>query len=431
MKRALLAGIAMTAIYGAPVIAADMPTRAPVHKSVAHFYDWSGWYAGYNAGVGASQINASTPGDTSGSTDVAGRGFVGGVQGGYNWHITPSAVAGVEGDLGFLRLKRSVIDYDDGETFGVKTQKYATFRARLGYSTGPSLFYLTGGIGLVRLTNTISEGGQGSNSTSRTKPGLVVGAGMETMLGGNWSARIEYLDLRAGDVSTDGDPAEAAKVLFENRFHVFRYGLNYRFGGAAPALPAYNWSGFYAGVNAGVTLSQAGVTAPTAEDAVNVAALSLMGGVHAGYNWQAAPNWFVGVEGDFGFLGADRSLTDWNDSDIDFGIKTGWYGTLRGRLGYSTGPALLYLTGGGALVRVRNNFDDTNDLVASKSKTAAGWTVGAGIETALGQGWTAKTEYLYIDAGENKVFNTAQGDLATFDNRFHVFRLGLNYKFGG
>ena len=172
-------------------------------------------------------------------------------------------------------------------------QGYATFRARLGYSTGPSLFYLTGGIGLVRLTNTISEGGQGSNSTSRTKPGLVVGAGMETMLGGNWSARIEYLDLRVGDVSTDGDPAEAVKVLFENRFHVFRYGLNYRFGGAAPALPAYNWSGFYAGVNAGVTLSQVGVTAPTAEDAVNVAAVSLMGGVHAGYNWQAAPNWFV------------------------------------------------------------------------------------------------------------------------------------------
>ena len=251
-------------------IAADMPTRAPVHKSIAHFYDWSGWYAGYNAGVSASQINASTPGDTSGSTDVAGRGFVGGVQGGYNWHITPSAVAGVEGDLGFLRLKRSVIDYNDGETFSAKTQGYATFRARLGYSTGPSLFYLTGGIGLVRLTNTISEEGQGSNSTSRTKSGLVVGAGMETMLGGNWSARIEYLDLRAGDVSADGDPAEASTVLFENRFHVFRYGLNYRFGGAAPALPAYNWSGFYAGVNAGVTFSQVGVTAPTADDAVTL-----------------------------------------------------------------------------------------------------------------------------------------------------------------
>jgi outer membrane immunogenic protein len=431
MKNVLMAGIATAAIYGAPAIAADVPVKAPVNKAVAHVYDWSGWYAGYNAGVAASQINGSTPGDDTGSTDVAGRGFAGGVQAGYNWHITPGAVAGVEGDLGFLRLKRSVIDYNDGETFSVKTQGYATFRARLGYSTGPSLFYLTGGIGLVRLTNTISEEGQGSNSTSRTKSGLVVGAGMETMLGGNWSARIEYLDLRTGDVSTDGDPAEASTVLFENRFHVFRYGLNYRFGGAAPALPAYNWSGFYAGVNAGVNLSQVGVRAPDAENEVDIASVSFAGGVHAGYNWQAVPNWFVGVEGDFGFLGADRSLIDWNEFDVDFGVKTGWYGTLRGRLGYSTGPALLYLTGGAAIVKLRNNFDDTDILLARKSKTAAGWTVGAGIETVLGQGWTAKTEYLYIDAGKNSVFNDNQGDIATFDNRFHVFRLGLNYKFGG
>ena len=49
----------------------------------------------------------------------------------------------------------------------------------------------------------------------------------------------------------------------------------------------------------------------------------------------------------------------------------------------------------------------------------------------LGQGWTAKTEYLYIDAGKNKVFNDAEGVTATFANRFHVFRLGVNYKFGG
>jgi outer membrane immunogenic protein len=352
------------------------------------------------------------------------------VQGGYNWHITPSAVAGVEGDLGFLRLKRAVINFQDGETFGVKGQGYATLRGRLGYSTGPSLFYLTGGVGLVRLTNTVSEVGDGSESTTRTKAGLVVGAGMETMLGGNWSARVEYLDLRAGDILADGDPAEVDKVLFKNRFHVFRYGLNYRFGGAAPALPAYNWSGFYAGVNAGVSLSQVGVRAPDAENAVDVAALSLMGGVHAGYNWHAAPNWFVGVEGDLGFLGADRSLTDWNDSDINFGVKTGWYGTLRGRVGYSTGPALLYVTGGTAIVKVRNNFDNTV-VAAGESKTAVGWTVGAGIETVLGQGWTAKTEYLYIDAGKNKVFNVSENELATFDNRFHVFRLGLNYKFGG
>ena len=62
---------------------------------------------------------------------------------------------------------------------------------------------------------------------------------------------------------------------------------------------------------------------------------------------------------------------------------------------------------------------------------AAGWTVGGGIEAVLVHNWTAKVEYLYIDAGHQDVFNSALagGTTMRFDNRFHVFRFGLNYQF--
>jgi outer membrane immunogenic protein len=62
-----------------------------------------------------------------------------------------------------------------------------------------------------------------------------------------------------------------------------------------------------------------------------------------------------------------------------------------------------------------------------------GWTAGGGIETKISHRWSAKTEYLYIDAGSNSfaanVFGATQ--IATFKNQYHVIKSGLNYQFGG
>ena len=83
---------------------------------------------------------------------------------------------------------------------------------------------------------------------------------------------------------------------------------------------------------------------------------------------------------------------------------------------------------------IRNNFDDVAEPVfVSKREIAIGWTVGGGIEAVLDRNWTAKTEYLFIDAGNQDVRNPSfspGGDTTRFENRFHVFRFGLNYRFG-
>jgi outer membrane immunogenic protein len=65
----------------------------------------------------------------------------------------------------------------------------------------------------------------------------------------------------------------------------------------------------------------------------------------------------------------------------------------------------------------------------------AGWTAGAGIEGALGGGWSAKLEYLYLDLGklQQTVTTTGVGTVVAFNSRLtdNIVRVGLNYRWGG
>jgi outer membrane immunogenic protein len=65
----------------------------------------------------------------------------------------------------------------------------------------------------------------------------------------------------------------------------------------------------------------------------------------------------------------------------------------------------------------------------------AGWTAGAGLESAWGGGWSVKLEYLYIDLGdtEQTLATPALGTILTDTRRTtdNIVRLGLNYRWGG
>jgi outer membrane immunogenic protein len=169
----------------------------------------------------------------------------------------------------------------------------------------------------------------------------------------------------------------------------------------------------------------------TFSGSLDIADSGFAGGAQAGYNFRVMPGWVAGVEADIGWLGIDRYNKNFG-SDFNFGVNTGWYATVRGRAGRNVGPALLYLTGGAAFVDVGNRFTDNGGIYDnSESRVATGWTIGSGIEAALGGSWTAKTEYLYIDAGSQNVSSPATlGSPTTrFDNRFHIFRFGLSRHF--
>ena len=82
----------------------------------------------------------------------------------------------------------------------------------------------------------------------------------------------------------------------------------------APVPVAYpSWTGFYVGVHAGAAweeISSGSINDPNGLLASGSfpggAALGAVGGIQAGYNWQFAPVWVVGVEGDFSWA----SLSD-------------------------------------------------------------------------------------------------------------------------
>ncbi|ENT05009.1 hypothetical protein C038_01493 [Brucella sp. 63/311] len=138
--------------------------------------------------------------------------------------------------------------------------------------------------------------------------------------------------------------------------------------------------------------------------------------------------------GDLSDIGVAGNL----NGDESFGLETKvqWFGTVRARLGFTpTERLMVYGTGGLAYGKVKTSlsaYDDGESFSAGNSKTKAGWTLGAGVEYAVTNNWTLKSEYLYTDLGKRS-FNYIDEENVNInmENKvnFHTVRLGLNYKF--
>jgi outer membrane immunogenic protein len=189
---------------------------------------------------------------------------------------------------------------------------------------------------------------------------------------------------------------------------------------AAPVfVPAYNWTGFYIGVNGGGGFGSSNWQAAGSHDVSG----GLLGST-VGYNYQFGQA-VAGVEGDFDWTGIKGTT----QSACPFGCQTSnsWISTVRGRLGYAADRYMPYVTGGAAFGNIRAGLPG----FAQSSSTQAGWTLGGGLEAALVGNWTAKVEYLYVDLGSfNCGVNCGLG-LATDNVSFHtnILRAGLNYRF--
>ncbi len=444
MKKLVSAAIAAAVLYGASAFAADMPQKAPVYKAPPMpQWNWTGLYAGVYAGVGLHRSHGLDPtGAAAGEIDYLGTGFTGGGTVGYNWQFDPHWVAGIEGDIGWLGLSHESVQYNDGFNTNSKTSWIGTLRGRFGYSTGPTLAYITGGAAWVHFDDQAVNPPNVPES-NKTRLGFAVGSGIETRLGGNWTFKSEslYVDVGSGDLLPIGF---AGLEVDKHQYLMQRFGVNYLFG-APPsgALPQENWQGFFVGAVAGSAATQTRVA--SADQTVAVGELGNTGsgftaGIIAGYNWQFAPQWVAGVEGDFSWLGIDHSVNDYDDPLSSYSLKTHWLATARARLGYSTGPALLYVTGGGAWVNYEESWHSANSNpafpTASSTKTLSGYAVGGGIETPftffglLGPGLTARSEYLYVNVGNGDTLTQA-GFPVVANHEFHLFRGAVLYRFGG
>jgi len=461
MKNLLLGSAALFVLAGA-ANAADMPVRMPVKAAPVITYDWTGFYVGGYFGSSVEEVRASTnpPGNPAGTrvgqfnVNTAGMLSVGGTVG-YNWQFAPRWLIGLEGDIGTLGVDRTVKEYNDVIIAGSKADWYSTIRARFGYVTGPSLLYVTGGVAFVHTTDTF--GGDSITipaiAATSTRTGWTAGVGIETKLSRNWTTKTEYLFIDTGSSVVGTDPfgvgvapgsGPLVPTTFDHNYHVIKTGLSYKLDGNWEGFPLFgsmlpsdhNWHGFYAGVNVGGGMSLVraiDIGSPTRGEE-DPKGEGFAAGGQIGYNYMLTRRWFVGVEGDIGYLGIHASVDDWFDTTAQFDVKTNWYATARARFGSSTGPALLYVTAGGAWVNFQDGFApktaiSTGDLT---TRTQSGWTIGGGTEVAIDAHWSAKIESLYVDVGHFNHTNTPPplvGFNADFKERFMIVRAGLNFKF--
>ena len=115
---------------------------------------------------------------------------------------------------------------------------------------------------------------------------------------------------------------------------------------AAPA--AYpTWTGYYIGGHVGGVWSTIDFTDVTSVPNVpfNNDTSAFFGGGQAGFNYQLG-NLVIGPEVDVGGMGLSHTVTEVNGLGAVGSVTSGFYFDITGRLGYTWGPALVYIKGG-------------------------------------------------------------------------------------
>jgi outer membrane immunogenic protein len=224
----------------------------------------------------------------------------------------------------------------------------------------------------------------------------------------------------------------------------------------APSLaPADPWNGWYVGGNVGGGFGQANDTTtvggvPFSSTTVNLN--GVIGGAQFGYNYHVDPSWLLGFETDFQGSSEQSSASSTVPVAVPVGIvrlglappntlgdteKLPWFGTVRGRIGWTPNAGLLvYATGGLAYGGITSNETFTSGglpapVNANFNTTRVGWTVGGGAEYFVAKNWTVKGEVLYMDLGS--VTNTFAAGAFPVVVSAHITdiiaRVGFNYHF--
>ena len=182
--------------------------------------------------------------------------------------------------------------------------------------------------------------------------------------------------------------------------------------------PAFNWTGFYAGVHAGGGWADYNASF-NGNQQFQKTGSGALGGVQVGYNYQI--NQFViGAQTDMAYTGIQASATA--PTGLDVKGETHWLGTTTVRAGYAADTWLFYAKGGLAYAETEANF-----RIFSQSGWNTGWVAGAGIEKAFTPHVTGFLEYNYLDLGDLDV-DTSKGS-ASVSQSFNTVKVGINYKF--
>jgi outer membrane immunogenic protein len=278
MKKRMVIAFFATSLTAGASFAADWPLMGPqLYPSAPRMaVDWTGINFGVNAGYGWAQGSSNTVfgggtqnaslggfivqqalpttgiggfgatelGGTSLSSSSSPRGGIAGGQVGFNWQAG-MVVFGAELDAQWSGQSNAVSLICTPPrpgctaTEAIQIRSLTTGRARIGLAFDWLMPYVTAGGALVNARDdlTVNVGGLSASflPLSGTTLGWTAGAGVDIALSSNWSARLEYLHIRANGITSsvlipgvlgNGTTAETASY----RDNIVRVGLNYRIG---------------------------------------------------------------------------------------------------------------------------------------------------------------------------------------------------------
>jgi outer membrane immunogenic protein len=234
--------------------------------------NWTGAYLGLSGGMRLENHKWTTNamlGPGAGPVAGTGESFsdagarIGGYAG-YNFMIAPKIVAGLEGDFAWGKTKTETNFLIPGTgalaIFGIgpfasmpndsssfTTEWDASLRGRIGALVTPdTLVYLTGGASWQRISATatcdatvlipiVCGIASRSDTQSKTLSGWTLGGGIESVLAGAWSGRIEYRYAQYGDFNALLIPTNCCdgnlNTTISLSTHTFIAGIAYKLGG--------------------------------------------------------------------------------------------------------------------------------------------------------------------------------------------------------
>ena len=137
---------------------------------------------------------------------------------------------------------------------------------------------------------------------------------------------------------------------------------------APPAAPVWSWTGSYIGGYVGGAWSDPSTTVPVNGGGVPLPApgvtgaisydlgASFIGGYTGGYNYQFAPNWLIGYEGETGYMHLKGSGVYPGTLGLISQTETGsLYSVWAARFGYVMDKSLFYAKGGAVLTQFQTD----------------------------------------------------------------------------
>lgn len=202
------------------------------------------------------------------------------------------------------------------------------------------------------------------------------------------------------------------------------------FAAPAGAQDDFDWTGFYAGLQAGYGFGETDHEfsngAPSGESDLD----GFVGGGHAGWLGQSG-SLVYGLEVDGEYASGDGAFTNGAGITSQGAADIDWLASARARLGVAYGPWLPYVTGGAAFGGFDFAGGPAGGPLTTFESTEIGWTAGGGLERLLSERVSAGVEYRYTDFGDEtgELLPAFPGAFMEVDSRQHGARARISLHF--